>query len=338
MGHQLLLCSSIPHKNYIQTVSTLQALTGVISPQEISTYTLLTKPHNVFKPKFEPGKVNQIEQYYMKCTTIWSDSASEEMDLSNPIVQDGPPVLVDRLFTEKKVNCWTLHISDMPNAGKNPVLAHNYHESTLVHHHTMKNVKNVEVPQTGEKIKSEEPAQPEKQVQPEDSDLMEIDASNGFADVKKEESDQNGSPAKESTPATQDSTQESKQNSSQGASTDAKDSFLQFIEDLGYDVVNQYWLKGIRFFYGDVIIEIFKLFVRDDNSAASDGKLKLSLLDESNTFQIKAYINFPKGASVDLVNQGTKDLNKLKESLKNLFELEVPDRMYMDSRVTRVIS
>lgn len=117
---------------------------------------------------------------------------------------------------------------------------------------------------------------------------------------------------------------------------ESKDSFLQFLEALGYEVVNQYWIKGIRFFYGDIIIEMFKVFVRDDDVASTeDGRLKLKLLDLSNTFQIKAYLNFAKGANVDLVTQGTKDLTKLKDLLANLFELEVPDRMFMDSRVTR---
>lgn len=330
MGHQLLLCSSIPHKNYIQTVSTLQALTGVLNPQEISTYTLLTKPHNVFKPKFEPGKVNQIEQYYMKCTTIWTDSASEKLDLAVPIVKDGPEVLVDRLFTGKEVNCWTLQISDIPNAGKNPVLAHNYHESTLVHHHTKKQIKKVEEPVTVTEANGEaKQTEVNTQLITEDLDVMEIDLMNGFDDQDNEIKSQNGTTPKETAVKDAEASIES---------TDTKDSFLQFIEDLGYDVVNQYWLKGIRFFHGDIIIEIFKLFVRDDNGTTSDGKLKLALLDNSNTFQIKAYINFPKGASVDLINQGTMDLTKLKESLKNLFELEVPDRMYMDSRVTRVIA
>lgn len=292
MAHQLLLCSSILHANYVQTVSTLQALTGVLHPQEIATYTLLTKPHNVFKPKFEPGKVNQIEQYYMKCSTTWSDDAAK--NLASPIVKESE-LLVERLFSGKEVKHWTLQISDIPNAGKNPILAHNFYESTLAHHHTTKRVKKkqpteVKVEQNGEIINLDE------------------DIAMGDATMKTE---QDSEPTVE------------------------VDSFLQFIEDLGYDVVNQYWLKGIRFFYGDIVIEIFKLLVRDDEAVSTEeSKLKLKLLDESNAFQIKAYINFPKGASVDLINNGTKELTKLKESLHNLFELEVPDRMFMDSRVS----
>lgn len=263
MGHQLLLCATVPHSKYVQTMATLSALTGVLHPQDIATYTLVTKPHNVFKPKFEPGKVNQIEQFYMRCTTTWTDVA---WDLAEPFTEESE-LHVDRLFQGKEVKYWTLHILDLPNAAKNPVLAYNYHESTIVHHHAA-------------------PAA----VKTEDSDAME---------------------------------------------TDPKDSFLQFLEDLGYDVTNQYWLKGIRFFHGDIVIELFKLFVRNDSEAAADGKLKLKVLDASNAFQVKAYMDFPKGARVDSISNGTKELTTLKETLNNLFELEVPDRMFMDTRVTR---
>lgn len=303
MAHQLLLCSGISHDNYIQTVSTLQALTGVLCPQEIATYTLLTKPHNVFKPKFEPGKVNQIEQYYMKCCTTWTDDAAKSLNLQHPVLKS-LEILVDRLFTGKEVKHWTLQISDIPNAGKNPVLAHNFYESTLVHHHTTKKNREVEsaIPKT------------------EDSE----EANGGVISIEDVDMDA----AEDNAP---------KEPTVMTSTPEAKDSFLQFVEDLGYDVVNQYWLKGIRFFHGDIVIEIFKVLVRDDDVTlpTETSKLPLKLLDDSNAFQIKAYINYPKGASVDIINSGTKELTKLKESLNNLFELEVPDRMFMDSRVSR---
>ena len=121
------------------------------------------------------------------------------------------------------------------------------------------------------------------------------------------------------------------------------DSFLIFLYDLGYDVVNQYWIKGVRFFYKDIIIEIYKIFIRDDefnhnvgptSTTATDANaIKLKLLDESNTFQIKCFVNVPKTTDVDQINAGAKELTKLQEFVKNLFILEIPDRMYMDSRI-----
>ncbi|RKP29043.1 hypothetical protein METBISCDRAFT_19598 [Metschnikowia bicuspidata] len=279
MGHQLLLCASIPHSEYVQTVSTLQALTGLLKPQQISTYTIITKPHNVFKPKVEAGKVNQIEQYYMKCTTTWDDDTAQALDLSQPIVNGKPEVKVDRLFMGEKVKQWTFHIADIPTAGKNAVLAQNFYESTMVHHHSKGS-------RAAPKVKAKQPAREPEREAPE-----------------------------------------------------PKDSFLQFLEDLGYDVINQFWLKGIRFFYGDIVIEIFKVLIRDDNDQAKsedDPRIPLKLLDDSNTFQIKTYSTFPKGTNVDLISKGTKELTNLKATLLNLFELEVPDRMFMDFRVTRV--
>lgn len=386
MVHQLLLCSSISQSNYIQTVSTLQALTGVLHPQDIATYTLLTKPHNVFKPKFEPGKVNQIEQYYMKCSTTWNDEAALELNLSQPIIAGKSDIRVERLFSGKKVKHWTLQISDIPNAGKNPVLAHNFYESTLVHHHTGKNVlisstlpkvETSEEAKVEAKVEAKDEAKEEKKddtkeaekEEAKDDDIMQIDGPAKEDSTEKDKGDEdlmeiepeglpktNGEGAevteitdipdfadipdsKETNEGDAIKKEEEKEPKTQVGETNSevKDSFLQFLEELGYDVVNQYWQKGIRFFHGDIVIEIFKILVRDDDpsGAAEDLKLKLKLLDESNTFQIKAFINYQKGASVDLVNQGTKDLVKIKELLHNLFELEVPDRMYMDARVNR---
>lgn len=311
MGLQLLLTSSIPHKNYTQTVSTLQALTGLRSPQVIATYTIVGRPHNVFKPKFEPGKVNQIEQYYMKCTTTWDDHASESLDLSLPVLPDSE-INVDQLFVGKEVKYWTLHISDIPTAGKNTVLSQNFYESTLVHHHSCK---------------------PTPVVKSEPDDLVML-GENASMDTAIEKGGEAQDPhiIKE-----EEMIKEEDKNGDQptAAEPESKDSFLTFLENLGYDVTNQYWLKGIRFFYGNIVIEMFKVLVRDDTALSQVAKIRLRALDESNTFQIKAYISFPKGASVDVITKGTKDLTALKATLHSLFELEVPDRMAMDSRVAR---
>lgn len=305
MVHQLLLVGTIPHTSYVQTVSTLKAFTGLQSAQGISTYTLLTKPHNVYKPKFEPGKVNYVVQYYMKCITLWADDASRTLDISKPILKDSEEqVQVDRLFVGKEDNLkWTLQIADIPTAGKNQVCsAQNMYESTLVHHHT-----NVMAPGSG---------QTPEHVKPED-DVIAIDISN----------DNNGSASQRKM------SDAGLANLNGNDGTIRNDSFLQFLEDLGYEVVNQYWIKGVRFFYGDIIIELFKVFVRDDTKNAGN-KITLKLLDESNSFQVKAYKNISKSTEVDQINQGTKELVKLQEVLSGLIKLEIPDRMFMDSRIT----
>lgn len=332
MVHQLSLVSMVSHSNYVQTISTLQALTGLLTPQPISTYTLVTKPHDVFKPKFEPGKVNQIEQFYMRCVTTWNDETGNKFDLSSPVIENDTDILVNRLFlgVDDRRN-WTMQISDIPIAGKNQACsAQTIYESTLVHHHTKVMDK--------EKVQSDVSNESNMDIDDKDEDKKE--------NIKKEESGEEvkegGEEVKEGGEEAKKSGEQSKEHSEGNAIKTVKelvvlnrrDSFLQFLEDLGYDVINQFWMKGVRFFHGDIVIEIFKVFVRDDEKDAEKDKIRLKLLDPSNTFQIRTYINVPKSTDVELINQGTKDLLKLQEFLKNLIKLEIPDRMFMDSRVT----
>ncbi|CAK9439634.1 uncharacterized protein LODBEIA_P37340 [Lodderomyces beijingensis] len=317
MVHQLSLVSSIPHSNYLQTIATLQAITGIFHPQQISTYTLITKPNHVFKPKFEPGKINQIEQYYMKCITTWSN---RDLDISQPILNNRvngvDDIVARKLFTDEeddgdgdevgggknqfgKEKVWTLQISDIPIAGKNQTCSQQtIYESTLVHTHVAAVDKS------------------------DMSDAMEVD-------IKQE---------MESKP---DAAQVDPSSSSSAASNSIvknrrNGSFLLFLNDLGYAVINQYWIKGVRFFYGDVIIELFKIFIRDDSQGDDEvgNGIKLKLLDESNTFQIKCYINVAKSTDIEVINSGIKELGHLQDFLKGLFLLEISDRMFLDSRVT----
>lgn len=325
MVHQLSLVSTVSHSNYVQTISTLQALTGLLTPQPISTYTLVTKPHDVFKPKFEPGKVNQIEQFYMRCVTTWNDETGNEFDLSSPVIENDTDILVNRLFlgVDDRRN-WTMQISDIPIAGKNQACsAQTIYESTLVHHHTKVMDK--------EKVQLDVSNESNMDVDDENEDKNE--------NIKKEEV---GEEVKEGGKEVKEGGEKAEEHNEANASKVVKefevlnrrDSFLQFLEDLGYDVINQFWMKGVRFFHGDIVIEIFKVFVRDDEKDAEKDKIRLKLLDPSNAFQIRTYINVPKSTDVELINQGTKDLLKLQEFLKNLIKLEIPDRMFMDSRVT----
>lgn len=387
----------------------------------ISTYNILTKPHNVFKPVFEPGKVNQIEQYYMRCSTTWDDEASKALDLKTFFTVNDS-INVDRLFSGKEVKHWSLQILDIPNAGKNPVLAQNFYESTIVHHHSKEVLKSqgkvkteagtgspgveeeqmkaeavkvkpeVEQMNTGMghvKTEVEEVIPDIEEVLPDVEEIL-SDEKEVLPVVKRENSanaeiktenigddfEMPGNPIRDSSGkdpedghgleashpieiegdlpnsskhkdvllelqkiADDDAMQIDAPKVSTGgerhSAAKSKDSFLQFIEDLGYEVLNQYWLKGVRFFHGDVVIEIFKIFVTDDAAEAQETKIKLQVLDLSNTFQIKAYISYPKNSSVDAISKGTKTLTDLKAKLHNLFELEVPDRMSMDSRVPR---
>ncbi|KAI5965351.1 SRB5 [Candida pseudojiufengensis] len=302
MVHQLSLVSSIPHSKYLQTISSLQAITGISTPTEISTYSLITQPNLIFKPKFEPGKINQIEQYFMKCTTTWIDDEGRNLDISKPILNDSKDIIVQKLFssdnttnTNDNERVWTLQISDIPIAGKNQQCSQQtIFESTLVHTHigVDSEIKNKE-----EVVKQE--------TNDNKSDVMEIDED----EINKQYQNLNSTEAKI-----------------------RQDSFLIYLSDLGYEVINQYWIKGKKFFImDDIIIEIYKIFVRDDSYTGDE--IKLKLLDESNTFQIKSYINIKNSTDIEQINNGIKKLINLQNLIKSLFLLEVPDRMFMDSRI-----
>ncbi|KAI5952301.1 SRB5 [Candida jiufengensis] len=302
MVHQLSLVSSIPHSKYLQTISSLQAITGIIKPTEISTYSLITQPSLIFKPKFEPGKINQIEQYFMKCTTTWTKN---EFDISKPLNDSKEDIIVQKLFNndeDSTERVWTLQISDIPIAGKNQQCSQQtIFESTLIHTHIGVDEKDATNEVQKEESVKKEPANNDKNN--EDSDIMEIDP-----EEVKEESNTNPTTTKQ------------------------QDSFLIYLSNLGYEVINQYWIKGTKFFImEDIIIEIYKIFIRDDSYIGNG--IKLKLLDESNTFQIKVYINIKNSTDIENINLGIKKLINLQNLIKSLFILEVPDRMYMDSRI-----
>lgn len=341
--HQLLLIGTIPHSQYVQTVSTLQAFTGQLHPQPITTYTLVCKPNQVFKPKFEPGKVNQIEQYYMRCITTWLC----DYDISKPALK-GDDIFSGLLFdANAPEKNWTLQISDIPVAGKNQsVCAQTVYETTIVHTHT--NVREEEpemkvgVSPVAEEdaIKQETPAAEDKPEVKKDPEPIVVE-NDDVVDLTGEQMavDPPAAPPRRD-PHSPDRKGlidilplASSDRKGLVVATPKNELFLQMLSDLGYGVWNQYWCQGVRFFHGDIVIELFKLFVRDDDYQGD--KIKLKLLDELNTFQVKVYVNVNKATNVDMINQGTKDLVKLQEYLKNLVKLTIPDRMFMDLRIQR---
>ncbi|KAI5950587.1 SRB5 [Candida margitis] len=368
MVQQLSLASSIPHSNYLQTITSLQAITGILQPQDISTYSLITKPNHVFKPKFEPGKINQIEQYYMKCTTTWLDKKKGRLDIAKPIFNDdrSNPILVNKLFSSDDRNdedgterVWTLQISDIPIAGKNQTCSQQtIYESTLVHTHVGVD-SGATRDETDDKMDidvnmKEESDQPKQDIKKEETNLEKheelpvkeeentedaivIDEEPNTKDSHKDDNTNETTTVKTESQEANITTNPDTASATQSKSSTGKrknDSFLIFLNDLGYEVVNQYWIKGVRFFYKDIIIEIYKVFIRDDGyDAGATDAIKLKLLDESNTFQIKCFVNVPKTTDIELINAGAKELSKLQEFVKNLFILEIPDRMFMDSRI-----
>ena len=60
---------------------------------------------------------------------------------------------------------------------------------------------------------------------------------------------------------------------------------------------------------------------------------KERLLDPSGSYVIQASIRVQDGSKVEMVNRGMTELLNVKETLKGVVDLDVGDRLAMDTRV-----
>lgn len=118
------------------------------------------------------------------------------------------------------------------------------------------------------------------------------------------------------------------------------DDIIGYLDELGYMHETEFWSHGRRFFYGDVIIEVLRLFIIDSQSIeeVEDERVKLKLLDDSGSYLVKAYVNVGTINDVENVTYGIKQLEKIKRILEEVIELHVPDRLAMDSRINSRIA
>lgn len=133
------------------------------------------------------------------------------------------------------------------------------------------------------------------------------------------------------------------------------DDVIGYLDELGYMHEAEFWTDGVRFYYGNVIIELSRLYVlstKQQSTAPIEIKAdemvidpvedsetsKLSLLDPTGTCHVKAYVNV--GALNDLESAaiGIKQLESLKKELSEIVELHIPDRTAMDSRINSRIA
>lgn len=101
--------------------------------------------------------------------------------------------------------------------------------------------------------------------------------------------------------------------------TGAHDDLNGFLEELGYIVDYEYWSRGVRFYYNNIIVEMYQISV-----------LEANLTDE---WLIKCFVNVAKSTDVESINQAVKWLESFAKEVQGLFELVIPDRLTMDSRI-----
>ncbi|GMM35527.1 Srb5 protein [Saccharomycopsis crataegensis] len=103
-----------------------------------------------------------------------------------------------------------------------------------------------------------------------------------------------------------------------------------YMMNLGYVEKQRFLIKGLKFLYNGVVnIEIFQVFAID----ATDGKTVVQIIDGSENWFLKAYVNVAKITDISLINKASSDLALLQKNVGNLIKLKIPDRGLMDSRI-----
>mgnify|MGYP004706316583 CR=1 FL=1 len=126
------------------------------------------------------------------------------------------------------------------------------------------------------------------------------------------------------------------------------DDIIGYLEELGYMHEVEFWVKGWRFYYNNIIFEISKLLLIDNNSNNNDDDIinidnestnntnnliKLKDFDDKGVYSIKAFVNISSFNDLESVAIGKKNLLDLKSQLQDLIDLHIPDRLLMDSRI-----
>lgn len=126
------------------------------------------------------------------------------------------------------------------------------------------------------------------------------------------------------------------------------DDVIGYLDELGYMHEAEFWTDGVRFYYGNVILELSKIYILDNNnksvvidtesSSQSLSESNLKLLDGSGNCHVKAYVNVGALNDLESAALGIKQLESLKKELADIVELTIPDRTVMDSRINSRIA
>ncbi|MDI1487143.1 MAG: Mediator of RNA polymerase II transcription subunit 18 [Ramalina farinacea] len=107
---------------------------------------------------------------------------------------------------------------------------------------------------------------------------------------------------------------------------------------LGYSYKSSYYLTGHRFTHLNTSLLLIKAVMPQtgespEHVSDSEDVVNGQLVDPSGSYLIQASIRVQDGSKVELMNRATAELMNLKETLKGVVDLEVGDRLAMDTRV-----
>jgi len=122
---------------------------------------------------------------------------------------------------------------------------------------------------------------------------------------------------------------------------------------LGYTLQAPYFTENLRFVHGNVIITLSQTLVPaafpPPSSRGAEGEEDMSLgdevfgkpwpreglklVDQSGGWVVQAAVRVANNTDVDNINVGVNELGALKEVLKGVCELDVVERLALDTRV-----
>ncbi|KAI9831426.1 MAG: hypothetical protein M1819_005025 [Sarea resinae] len=115
---------------------------------------------------------------------------------------------------------------------------------------------------------------------------------------------------------------------------------IGFMEGLGYNFVSEYVLEGYRVFHHNLILLLNRIrkLPPESNSTGSPRKHlppynSLDLLDGSGAYMLQASVRVQDGNKPESMTLGISELRAFKEMMKGVVDLDVADRLSLDTRV-----
>ena len=100
--------------------------------------------------------------------------------------------------------------------------------------------------------------------------------------------------------------------------------------------VSTYTISGCRFTHHSTSLLLYRIGLPPtaaEIEPTSSGLAQMRLLDPSGTYILQASLRVQDGSKVETMTKGVNELLGLKETLKGVVELEIGDRLALDTRV-----
>ena len=107
---------------------------------------------------------------------------------------------------------------------------------------------------------------------------------------------------------------------------------------LDYSPTSAYYTEGHRLSHNNISMHLSRVLVPSASipPSADPGEVQkadLRLLDESEAYILQASVRVQDGSKVETMQRGANELLGLRETLRGVVELEVVERLSLDTRV-----